>query len=487
LLKYYLNVLLYRVFNRTNSAILKPSKQQIEQLIGKYLDGDLAPGEKAELEVAIRSSESVQDLVVAETLLHATLRDRGVWDWDDSQVAGRRSSRPSLWTVAALALTAVLAVVILLPSLLDSDPTTGGTPVARVIQPSGTSSSLLVRDAFFTSEGFSELEMEGGALLALADKAKIQLINPDRIRLISGDLGVNVPDQATGFTVETTSGEIVDFGTRFGVSVNPQGETQAHLFKGKIEVNTGDNSQTILGTAAVSFSKNSDIQHLESPANQNAFPMPRYEEHVRVVRGDFEPGSEFRVSTIIQPKGSNIWAGDACEIVGPTMGVSPYRGDGMLRLISASSNRLPSEQISCNVVQWIDLGEYVGPTGGLEGVRYEAQIFVNRVADTRTRGFGLRVCSCPRYPENTAEFRAIEQEAKEAVRITDDDPETWEKIELSGEFGPTTRVLLLDISAREQLDSNLQDGNVFEFGGHFVDAVEIKVMVPARPAQQTKE
>ena len=52
----------------------------------------------------------------------------------------------------------------------------------------------------------------------------------------TGKLAAEVPKAAIGFTVQTPQAVVVDLGTDFGVSVDAQGVTEAHVFAGTVEV-----------------------------------------------------------------------------------------------------------------------------------------------------------------------------------------------------------------------------------------------------------
>ena len=54
--------------------------------------------------------------------------------------------------------------------------------------------------------------------------------------LKSGRLTAEVPPAASGFTVNTPRLNAVDIGTRFGVNVEENGDSELHVMEGEVEV-----------------------------------------------------------------------------------------------------------------------------------------------------------------------------------------------------------------------------------------------------------
>lgn len=177
--------------------------------------------------------------------------------------------RPMGWwelvKAAGIAAAAVAAAVVIFQqvSLSDSDPRSGaGTAmenrfVARVTsQQQGTTwgepaslaevsdnSSPIVseegwmRPGRFTLEkGVAEVTFNSGARVYLEGPAVLDVERPDRAFLQRGRLTAEVPKPATGFVINTPRVNVVDIGTRFGVSVEDSGDTEVHVMQGLVEV-----------------------------------------------------------------------------------------------------------------------------------------------------------------------------------------------------------------------------------------------------------
>ena len=92
-------------------------------------------------------------------------------------------------------------------------------------------------------EGVAEIRFDSGATVILQAPTEFEIEDTMQIRLNSGRLVAGVPKRAIGFTVVTPDATVVDYGTEFGVAVDTGGQTQAHVFKGQIELRTGPDTR----------------------------------------------------------------------------------------------------------------------------------------------------------------------------------------------------------------------------------------------------
>jgi hypothetical protein len=83
--------------------------------------------------------------------------------------------------------------------------------------------------------GLAQLEFYSGATVILEGPADLQLLSTGDAHCTRGKLRVTVPRQARGFTITTPKFDLVDRGTEFGLSVNPE-RTEVHVFKGLVEL-----------------------------------------------------------------------------------------------------------------------------------------------------------------------------------------------------------------------------------------------------------
>jgi len=85
-------------------------------------------------------------------------------------------------------------------------------------------------------EGLTEVTFTDGSQIILQGPTTFRIGNAGGGFLCGGRLAATVPPSAQGFTIQTPLATVVDLGTDFGVSVNAQGATEAHVFAGSVEV-----------------------------------------------------------------------------------------------------------------------------------------------------------------------------------------------------------------------------------------------------------
>lgn len=85
-------------------------------------------------------------------------------------------------------------------------------------------------------DGVVVVEFRKGARVTLEGPANLEFLSDNSGFLQSGKLTAVVPDSALGFEILTPSGRLIDHGTEFGVSVDPNGDTETHVFKGEVEL-----------------------------------------------------------------------------------------------------------------------------------------------------------------------------------------------------------------------------------------------------------
>lgn len=92
-------------------------------------------------------------------------------------------------------------------------------------------------------EGFVKIEMDDRSKVLVEAPATFTLEADNQFLLQQGRLTARVPSTALGFTVRTPSASVVDYGTEFGVSVDEQANTEAHVKKGQVELRLGSDTR----------------------------------------------------------------------------------------------------------------------------------------------------------------------------------------------------------------------------------------------------
>jgi hypothetical protein len=94
---------------------------------------------------------------------------------------------------------------------------------------------FLAGDTLWIDSGAVELQLTNRTVARLEAPAIIQMLSLERARVLKGKITVDVAKGAEGFTVETTSAEVVDLGTVFSVDVD-DAATNVVVFEGKVDL-----------------------------------------------------------------------------------------------------------------------------------------------------------------------------------------------------------------------------------------------------------
>ncbi len=89
---------------------------------------------------------------------------------------------------------------------------------------------------FTLQEGLIELEFDTQVRVVIEAPSEFQILDKDKIALSYGRLYSTVSHEAIGFSIYTQNARIVDLGTEFGVQADSSGETELHVFKGKVQL-----------------------------------------------------------------------------------------------------------------------------------------------------------------------------------------------------------------------------------------------------------
>ncbi|MBB3209523.1 hypothetical protein FHS27_005363 [Rhodopirellula rubra] len=112
----------------------------------------------------------------------------------------------------------------------------GATFLARDAGESLSQSDSVRPGGYELSGGLVELTFNNGVQVIIESPAKCYIESEMRIVLYEGSLAANVPPAGEGFTVDTHSASVVDFGTEFAVSVLPNQGSEVHVFNGEVDV-----------------------------------------------------------------------------------------------------------------------------------------------------------------------------------------------------------------------------------------------------------
>lgn len=230
------------------------NQRELRRLMSEALDGQLdEAGRRAFNEMLTASAEArgyYRELMELHARLHLEYTGGREAEFMPGSPHGRRDkARPSrlgLW-IAAAAAVALLAVFAWRgPGEVQLFATLETTHSARWSSSElpTLEGSRLGAGTLRLEEGVAVIRFDSGAEVSLEAPVELQLIDAMNCRVGTGTAVANVPDSAVGFRIATPSAMVVDYGTRFSVSVNPEtGGTLTQVFEGLVDVEnptTGD-------------------------------------------------------------------------------------------------------------------------------------------------------------------------------------------------------------------------------------------------------
>ncbi len=244
-----------------------------------YLDNGLLPAEREKLEKRLCLEDDLADLLVSivnyEAVIQewAALQATSSWSWS-FQMPSRSSIRSLLLPAAKFIAAGLLLLTVTAASWVGiyylAAPLFNKAPSTPIVTPTTlTTKSIAVVKMIFEGElrsqeilfvvndplkmnqqyhlekGLLELEMNSGVKVVIEGPSTFQLLGLNNLRLLQGTITANVPHNAIGFTVNTPTIKVIDLGTQFGVHVNKEGTSEAHVFKGIVDCFAAEGEKTI--------------------------------------------------------------------------------------------------------------------------------------------------------------------------------------------------------------------------------------------------
>ncbi|MEN1677991.1 MAG: LamG-like jellyroll fold domain-containing protein [Planctomycetota bacterium] len=250
--------------NRSGSA---GAERKLLRLAEAVINGEATEAEVAELDALLAEDASARTLYLDLIDVHAGLKRKYLSPAMDAEeesyepVVEESTRWPakhvlrSAWGPALLALAASLLVAVWLsqPEAPSNEPLVASTPgheasvngvavLSRAVdvvwskqaerhrEGSPLPAGLLAIDS-----GLIQVDFYCGAVAVLEGPAQIELRSPDRAALVAGKLRTRVPTRARGFTVTTSSGDVVDLGTEFAIEAPRDGRPgELHVIDGEV-------------------------------------------------------------------------------------------------------------------------------------------------------------------------------------------------------------------------------------------------------------
>ena len=267
---------------------MKPEQSvEIQYLMTCFFDGSISPSEFDVLNRSMKESDTVRDLYFRYLKVYLALKNvryldrsgRSDLDLENflcelgryehlAPAVAVQESLPQEGSVCLqklhiekppyqlnkysfyTALTALAATILIIATIYFLPPRIVPEPVARILEsaqaewtqektPRGR--SILFAGSLKVTQGTLKFAMYDGTEVSLDAPAAVELEQIDRLFLHRGQMRATVPPVATGFTVCTPSGSVVDYGTEFTIAVDTKGKTVVEVYKGIVELRDSSN------------------------------------------------------------------------------------------------------------------------------------------------------------------------------------------------------------------------------------------------------
>ncbi|MEM7601501.1 MAG: LamG-like jellyroll fold domain-containing protein [Verrucomicrobiota bacterium] len=228
---------------------MKKDLDSINQLIDQWLDESIDEAGTRLLNDWIKDSPENADYFAQRSHLHSRL-----FDWAQSHDSKVVRVRPAVRVRAVLGAAAAIAVIVM-GGVWFSKPAPGH-PVAELtaradsdLSYQGKLQSLeyntIRTGSYEAKRGIASFRFHNGVEVVVEAPAEFQIESDLRMSLSQGRLSATVPPEGVGFTVETPSAEVVDFGTEFAVEVAGDRSSEVHVFDGAVDVKPLGNAEVM--------------------------------------------------------------------------------------------------------------------------------------------------------------------------------------------------------------------------------------------------
>ena len=152
----------------------------------------------------------------------------------DTQERNRSRSLPTFRILTSVSAAALLLVVVAYFTTVGRKKHDFG--FAKIVNVKDLSWELIddANRRVRVSSGSGEVHFENGTVAQFSAPTVIELKQSDTIYVKIGLVKVNVPPPAVGFTVDTPTARIVDYGTKFNVDVDEAGQTETLVRSGVV-------------------------------------------------------------------------------------------------------------------------------------------------------------------------------------------------------------------------------------------------------------
>lgn len=228
--------------------------EELDDLLEALRDGTIEDAQMARLDQILAEHPGALDHFADRALLQADLTFKL-----GCQPAVPAIARRSIWKPLLVAAGALIAALLLIPAKQPESLSYEGCAVlTRALDVTWADvapavGSVLPKGRLALTSGSIQVEFFSGARVILEGPAEFELVSANESFCRHGKLRAFVPPQARGFTIRTASVALVDRGTEFGLRVDRGGESEVHVFQGRVEIQSAGASRDLTDGTALRF------------------------------------------------------------------------------------------------------------------------------------------------------------------------------------------------------------------------------------------
>jgi hypothetical protein len=203
------------------------------------------------------------------------------------------------WRAAGFALAAGLAALAAWnwprhpAAITPEQAAVAGRPFARVVSLSGVewgANAQAFREWDHVGKGQTleiaagsiEVLYENGVQFIMQGPAKCQFLSESQVLASSGKLVARVGPEATGFEIMTPHAKVIDRGTSFGMTIDPDHQTDVVVYEGIVDLSlpetSASSSRRLEAGEAIRVGRDGQVGRIASVNGESFLPPPRVAE-----------------------------------------------------------------------------------------------------------------------------------------------------------------------------------------------------------------
>ena len=263
-------------------------RDQMLELLAKYQDESISDEEMAQMEELILENEEAKLMAVTVMDMDAELKMQQEELSIPSPITVENNKRDLKVTDFLMAVAALLIFSFLFINQPKIQSKSSGDIVALISDSENAEwanfgnknrvGKALRSGKMNLLSGNIEMTFSNGAKVRVQGPASLEILNDISMNLEYGQLSAHIPEEAKGFTINTTDVRVIDLGTEFAVNLPKDGEPEVHVYSGLVQTESvsSEKIKSVVTKETVRYSKSTkDFEGGEFTAEKFIHP-PRF-------------------------------------------------------------------------------------------------------------------------------------------------------------------------------------------------------------------